>query len=142
MLLLCCGCQCRSLEQQRLLVGSTVAFAASAYSTFHKAITHCGHTQSSGGHQPAVAKLPWYGKGILCSGNSLPYSAVSLKCAASDTVRPVLLMGGRRDSAVDIVVAAPVTSSSVASVLDNGYVKGRRCRFFVFSWWYDAAQVG
>ena len=43
--------------------------------------------------------------------------AVSLRHAASDTtvVRPVLLMGGRGGSAVDIVVVAPGTSSSVES---------------------------
>ena len=42
---------------------------------------------------------------------------VSLRHAASDTtvVRPVLLMGGRGGSAVDIVVVAPGTSSSVES---------------------------
>ena len=54
--------------------------------------------------------------------------AVSLRHAASDTtaVRPALLMGGRGGSAVDIVVVARGTSSSVGRVLGNRYVKGRR----------------
>ena len=41
-------------------------------------------------------------------------------------------MGGRRGSAVDIVVVAPGTSSSVGSVMGNRDVEGRRCSLFVF----------
>ena len=54
---------------------------------------------------------------------------VSLRHAASDTtvVRPVLLMGGRGGSAVDIVVVAPGMSSAVVGrVLGNRNVEGRR----------------
>ena len=58
---------------------------------------------------------------------------VSLRHAAGDTtvVRPALLMGRRGGgSAVDIVVVAPGTSSSVGRVLSTRYVEGRRrCSF-------------
>ena len=58
--------------------------------------------------------------------------AVSLRHAASDTAfRPPLLMVARGGSAVDILVVAPGTSSSVGRVLDNHdvqqYVEGRKC---------------
>ena len=58
--------------------------------------------------------------------------AVLLRHAASHTAfRPPLLMGARGLSAVDILVLAPGTSSSVGRVLDNHYVQphveGRKC---------------
>ena len=50
--------------------------------------------------------------------------AVSLRYAANDSAfRPALLMGARGGSAVDILVVAPRTSSSVGRVLDNHYVQ-------------------
>ena len=54
--------------------------------------------------------------------------SVSLRHAASDTtaVRLALPTGARGGSAVDIVVVAPGTSSSVGPVLGNRYVEGRR----------------
>ena len=56
------------------------------------------------------------------SANSTMWAA-SLRHAASDTtaVRPAVLIGGRGESAVDIVVVAPGTSSSVGRVLGNHY---------------------
>ena len=51
--------------------------------------------------------------------------AVSLRYAASDTARPVLLLGGRGGSAVDIEVVAPGTNRSVGRVLGNRDVEGR-----------------
>ena len=53
--------------------------------------------------------------------------AVSLRHATSDTtaVRPALTMGARGRSAVDIVVVACGTSSSVGCMLGNRYVDGR-----------------
>ena len=58
--------------------------------------------------------------------------AVSVRHAASDTAfRPYLLMGARGGSAIEILVVAPGTSSSVGRVLDNHYVQphveGRKC---------------
>ena len=50
--------------------------------------------------------------------------SVSLRHAASDTVRPALLIGGRRVSTVDIAFVAPDTSSSVVYVLGNRCVEG------------------
>ena len=61
-----------------------------------------------------------------------PILAVSLRHAASDIVRPALLMGGRGGSAVDIVVVAPGTSSFVGRMLGNRDVEGRKCSFFIF----------
>ena len=58
---------------------------------------------------------------------------VSLKRAASDTARPALLMGGRRESAAIIVVLSPGMSSSVGRVLGNRDVEGRRCSSFVLN---------
>ena len=54
---------------------------------------------------------------------------VSLRHDASDTtaVKPALLMGGRGESAADIVVVAPGMSSAVVGrVLGNRNVEGRR----------------
>ena len=58
---------------------------------------------------------------------------MSLKRAASDTARPALLMGGRRESAAIIVVLSPGMSSSVGRVLGNRDVEGRRCSSFVLN---------
>ena len=56
------------------------------------------------------------------AANSRPTECVPFgpcACAASYTVRPVLLLGGRGGSAVDTVVVAPGTSSSDGRVLGN-----------------------
>ena len=58
--------------------------------------------------------------------------AVLLRHAANDNAfKPSLMMGARGWSAVDILVLAPGTRSSVGSVLDNHYVQphveGRKC---------------
>ena len=58
--------------------------------------------------------------------------AVSLGHAASESVRPAVLTGGRAGPAVVIGVVAPRTSSSVGRVLGNRDFEGRRCCFFVY----------
>ena len=58
---------------------------------------------------------------------------MSLRHAPSHTaVRPAPLMGGRGGSAVEVVVVARGTSTSIERVLGNRYVEGRSSRFCVY----------
>ena len=103
-------------------IGSTDTFAASAYFAVPTSITHCGHTRSSDGHQPAEAKPPPCILGYP--------DACDRRTGNPSTLRPFLSTRGR---AFRLLLPPRCTCPSTApgECLHGGLLEGscgRRCR--------------